>query len=53
MTRLKLYKAKMRAAQAERRQWAKAYHRAERGLLRVGAKIYQLGQKIAVEEAKQ
>lgn len=52
MTRLKLYKAKLRAAHVEQRQWAKHYNRAERALLRVGKTIDELEKKIAREEAK-
>ena len=52
MTRLKLYRAKLRAAKVEARQWAKHYNRAERALLRVCRTMTELEAKIAREEAK-
>lgn len=51
-TRLKLLKAKLKASKAEERQWAKAYNKAERAMLRVGAHIDILEKKIANELAK-
>ena len=40
--RLKLLKAKLKASKAEERQWAKAYNRAKRAMLRVGKQIAEL-----------
>lgn len=50
--RVKLWKAKLKAAKAEERQWAKAYNRAARAMLRVGHQIDELEKKIATELAK-
>lgn len=52
MKRLKLWQTKLKAAKAEERQWAKAYNRAERAMLRVGRQIDELEKKIANELAK-
>lgn len=49
---IKLWKAKLKAARVEERQWVKAYARAERAMLRVGKEIDKLEQKIANELAK-
>ena len=51
-TRLKLWKAKLKAARAEERQWARAYNRAEKAMLRIGREIDQLEKKIENELAK-
>ena len=51
-TNLKLWKAKLKAAKAEERQWAKVLNRAERAMLRVGRQIDELEKKIANELAK-
>ena len=42
----KLLKARLKAAKAEQRQWAKIYNRAEKALLKIGAKIDKLEHKI-------
>lgn len=52
MNRIKLLKAKLRALKAEERQWAKAYNRAERAMLRMGKQIDELEKKIGLELAK-
>jgi hypothetical protein len=51
-TKIKLWKARLKASKAEERQWAKAYNRAERAMLRVGQHIDELEKKIANELAK-
>jgi hypothetical protein len=51
-TKIKLLKAKLKASKAEERQWAKAYNRADRAMLRVGRQINELEKKIANELAK-
>lgn len=51
-TKIKLWKTKLKASKAEERQWAKAYNRAERAMLRVGKQIDELEKKIANELAK-
>lgn len=51
-TKIKLWKAKLKASKSEERQWAKAYNRAERAMLRVGKQIDELEKKIANELAK-
>lgn len=51
-TKIKLWKAKLKASKAEERQWAKVYNRAERAMLRVGRQIDELENKIANELAK-
>ncbi len=51
-TKLKLWKAKIKAAKTEERQWAKVYNRAERAMLRVGRQIDELEKKIETELAK-
>jgi len=43
---VKLLKAKLKAAKAEEKQWAKAYNRAERAMLRIGREIDKLEEKI-------
>jgi len=50
--KIKLLKAKLKAAKTEERQWAKAYNRAARAMLRVGRQINELEKKIANELAK-
>ncbi len=50
--RLKLLKAKLIAARAEEKQWAKVYNRAERAMLRIGRQIDQLENRIESELAK-
>lgn len=50
--KIKLLKAKLKAAKTEERQWAKVYNRAERAMLRVGRQINELEKKIANELAK-
>ena len=50
--KIKMWKAKLKASKAEERQWAKAYNRAERAMLRVGRQIDELEKKIADELAK-
>jgi hypothetical protein len=50
--RLKLLKAKLIAARAEERQWAKVHNRAERAMLRIGRQIDQLENRIESELAK-
>lgn len=50
-TKLKRWKAKIKAAKTEERQWAKAYNRAERAMLRVGRQIDELEKKIETELA--
>jgi len=52
LNNLKLWKAKLKASEAEQRQWAKVYNRADRALLRVGKQINELEKKIANELAK-
>ena len=52
MTRLNLLRTKLKAAKAEEQQWAKAYNRAERAMLRVGRQIDELEKKIETELAK-
>lgn len=44
---IKLWKAKLKAAKVEQRQWAKAYSRAERGLARATRQVNELEKKIA------
>ena len=51
-TKIKLLKAKLKAAKAEQRQWAKAYNRADRAMLRIGRQLDELEKKIADELAK-
>lgn len=51
MHNIKLWKAKLKAAREEERQWAKAYNRAERAMLRIGRKIDTLENKIERELA--
>jgi hypothetical protein len=51
-TKINMWKAKLKASKAEERQWAKAYNRAERAMLRVGKQIDELEKKIANELAK-
>ena len=51
-TRLQLYRAKMRAAQAEQKQWLKHYTRAYRAMVKLGERMTILDGKIAAEEAK-
>lgn len=51
-TKLKLLKAKLKATKAEQRQWAKAYNRADRAMLRIGRQLDELEKKIANELAK-
>lgn len=51
-TKIKLWKAKIKASKVEERQWAKVYNRAERAMLRVGRQIDELEKKIANELAK-
>ena len=53
MTRLRLYKAKLRAAEIETKQWLRHYNRAEKAILRLAMRRLALGKKIAIEEAKQ
>ena len=53
MTRLKLYRAKLRAAHVEQKQWLKHLNRAERAIWRLGLTIVELEEKIVREEAKQ
>jgi len=43
---VKLLKAKLKAAKAEEKQWAKAYNRAERAMLRIGREIDKLEEKL-------
>lgn len=50
--KIKLLKAKLKAAKTEERQWAKVYNRAERAMLRVGRQIDQLEKRIEFELAK-
>jgi hypothetical protein len=50
--KIKLLKAKLKAAKTEERQWAKVYNRAERAMLRVGRQIDQLEKRIESELAK-
>lgn len=49
---VRMWTAKLRAAQAEERQWAKAYNKAERAMMRVGKEIEDLEKKIGNELAK-
>lgn len=42
-----LWQAQLKTAKKEERQWAKAYNRAERALLRVGKRIDQLERRLA------
>lgn len=49
---IKVLQVKLKAAKIEERQWAKAYNRAERGMLRVGRQIQDLENKIGHELAK-
>jgi predicted nucleic acid-binding Zn-ribbon protein len=49
---VRMWTAKLRAAQVEERQWAKAYNKAERAMLRVGKEIEELEKKIGNELAK-
>ena len=51
-TKIKMWKAKLKASTAEERQWAKAYNRAERAMLRVGRQIDELERKTENELAK-
>ena len=51
-TRLKLWKAKLKAARADERQWARVYNRAEKAMLRIGREIDELEKKIENELAK-
>jgi len=51
-TRLNLWKVKLRTAKVEEKQWAKAYNRAERAMVRLGRQIDDLEKKIADELAK-
>lgn len=51
-TKIKMWKAKLKASKVEERQWAKAYNRAERAMLRVGRQIDELERKIENELAK-
>lgn len=41
-----LWQAQLKAARKEERQWAKAYNRAERALLRTGARIDKLEKRL-------
>jgi tetrahydromethanopterin S-methyltransferase subunit G len=50
--KIKMWKAKLKASKAEERQWAKAYNRAERAMLRVGRQIDELERKTENELAK-
>lgn len=50
--RVNFWKAKLRAAKAEEKQWSKAYNRAERAMVRVSRQIDELERKIADELAK-
>ena len=49
---ISIWKAKLKTARAEERQWAKQFNQAERGLLRVGREIDQLEKKIELELAR-
>lgn len=51
-TRLKLWKAKLRTARVEERQWIKVNNRSVRAMARVGRQIDELERKIANELAK-
>jgi hypothetical protein len=51
-TRIKLWKAKLKAARADERQWARVYNRAEKAMLRIGREIDELEKKIENELAK-
>lgn len=42
-----LLRGRLKAAKKEERQWAKAYNRAERAMLRVGAKIDKMEARLA------
>lgn len=50
--RLKRWKAKLKAAKAEKHQWLKVYNRAERAVLRVNAQMDELEKRIANDVAK-
>lgn len=52
LTRLNLWKAKLKAARVEEKQWAKVYNRAERAMLRVSRQIDELEKRIESELAK-
>jgi hypothetical protein len=49
---VKRWKAKLKTAKLERRQWAKAYNQAERALLRVCHRIDELEKKIELANLK-
>ena len=49
---LNMWKAKLKAAKLEEQQWAKAYNRAERAMLRIGKDIDELEKKIESELAR-
>jgi hypothetical protein len=51
-SKLKLWKAKLKAARADERQWARVYNRAEKAMLRIGREIDELEKKIETELAK-
>lgn len=52
MHNVNMWKAKLKAARLEEQQWAKAYNRAERAMVRIGKQIDELESKIDAELAK-
>lgn len=51
MHNVNMWKAKLKAARLEEQQWAKAYNRAERAMVRIGKQIDELESKIDAEMA--
>ena len=50
---IKLLQAKLKTAQAEERQWANAWNKAERHMIRIGKEIEELERKIELAGTQQ